>query len=223
MNPPKNDTLTIIEGLLFAEGKPLSIEKLRALLPEEHRLSVGEIRQLIEELKKLYENRGIELVEVASGYRFQIAPNVAQWLITQREEKPLRLSKAFMETLALIAYRQPITRGEIEEIRGVVVNTNIIKNLLELEWIREVGYKDVPGKPALLATTKKFLDFFNMKSLQELPPLAELQDLTELRLQEDLLESADIAQENTIDNKRAELTEIVMTHPLPRKAIVHES
>lgn len=148
--------------------------------PEPEKYTVAEIRQALSELTQDYENRGIHLVEVASGYRFQVATVVAPYVAKSLEEKPARYSRALLETLALIAYRQPITRGEIEDIRGVVVSTHIIKTLDEHEWIRVVGYKSVPGKPALYATTKFFLDHFGLKSLDELPPLAELKSMENL-------------------------------------------
>lgn len=185
MKLTKKLTSRILEAAIFAEGKPISAEKLRKILPRDQRPPLGEIRGILEDLTKHYQNRGVQLVEVASGYRFQVAEDVSEHLVEQQEEKPMRMSKAFMETLALVAYRQPITRGEIEDIRGVAVSSNIIRSLLELEWIREVGHKDVPGKPALFATTKKFLDFFNLKALGELPPLAQLQELSETRMQEE--------------------------------------
>ncbi len=170
--------LNIVEGALFASNVPLSAEALRKLVCPE--LNLGEIRALLSELEAHYAQRGIHLVQVASGYRFQIAPEVTEQLSGLLEEKSTRFSRAFMETLALIAYRQPITRGEIEEVRGVVVSTNIMKTLSELDWIRIVGHKEVPGKPALYATTKSFLDFFNLKSLEALPALADLTPLKDL-------------------------------------------
>ncbi len=185
MKVAKKLSLNIIEAALFTQNKPMSIEKIRKLLPNDARPALGEVRELVEELQKRYQKRGVELVEVASGFRFQVAQEVTEFLVETQEEKPLRLTKAFLETLALVAYRQPITRGEIEDIRGVAVSSNIIKGLLELEWIREVGHKDVPGKPALFATTKHFLDYFNLKSLEDLPPLAELEILSETRLKEE--------------------------------------
>lgn len=177
MKMSKKQLSKIIEAGIFSSDKPLSIEAISRLFPKEERLPKGELRKVMDELTKAYANRGVNLVEVASGYRFEINKDIIDCLKVTEEEKPARFTKAFLETLALIAYRQPITRGEIEDIRGVAVNTNVIKTLSELEWIREVGHKDVPGKPALLATSKKFLDFFGLKSLEELPPLTELQDL----------------------------------------------
>lgn len=187
----------VVEGLLFAASAPLSVEALSKMFPEEEKPSLGELRQVIAKLQAEYETRGINLVEVATGYRFQVAPMAVPLISKSQEEKPARYSRALLETLALIAYRQPITRGEIEDIRGVVVSTHIIKTLDEHEWIKVVGHKDVPGKPALYATTKYFLDHFGLKSLDELPPLAELKDFENLTvnnaLPEDNTESEDEA------------------------------
>lgn len=185
MKLTKKHISKLFEGALFIEGKPMSAQKLRKLLPRDQRPPLGEVREILTQLQKVYQNKGVQLVEVASGFRFQACEEVAGLLVEHQEVKPMRFSKAFMETLALVAYRQPITRGEIEDIRGVAVSTNIIKSLLELEWIREVGHKDVPGKPALFATTRKFLDFFNLKTLEDLPPLAELEELSETRMSEE--------------------------------------
>lgn len=177
MTKSKVDFTKSVEGILFASNIPLTAETISKMFSEEEQKpTLGEIRQILQDLQIAYQERGIELVEVASGYRFQVTQQVAPLIAKVQQEKPARYSRALLETLALIAYRQPITRGEIEDIRGVVVSTHIIKTLDEHEWIRVVGYKDVPGKPALYATTKYFLDHFGLKSLEELPPLAELQD-----------------------------------------------
>lgn len=174
---------TIIEAALFTAEEPLSADKLAQLFDEGARPSVPEIRAWIESIQAFYQDRGVELVEVASGFRFQAKTNTAEFLKRLWEKKPARYSRAFMETLALIAYRQPITRGEIEDVRGVSVNPQIVKTLLERNWVKIAGYRDVPGKPALLATTKEFLDYFNLKSLKELPPLSELVDFELLEQQ----------------------------------------
>lgn len=176
-----NDIINVLEAALFAANAPLSAETLKKLVCPH--LNLGEIRALLGELEAHYADRGIHLVQVASGYRFQVAPKVGSELTALFEDnKPSRFSRAFMETLALIAYRQPITRGEIEEVRGVVVSTQIMKTLTELDWVRIVGHKEVPGKPALYATTKAFLDFFNLKKLEELPALADLTELKDLNV-----------------------------------------
>jgi len=163
----------IVEGILFAASTPLSVEAIAKYFPEEKRPTLAKVRDILVALKAHYQNRGIELVEVASGFRFQVTKTAAPYLL---ENKSTRYSRALLETLALIAYRQPITRGEIEDIRGVAVSTHIIKTLDEHNWIRVVGHKEVPGKPALYATTKAFLDHFGLKRLEELPPLAPLKD-----------------------------------------------
>jgi segregation and condensation protein B len=170
----------IVEGAILAAAKPLSIDQLRELFEEHERPSAEELRVVLEDIRDHYQKRGFELREIGSGWRFQVVQDVAPWVSRLWEEKPQRYSRAVLETLALIAYRQPITRGDIEDIRGVQVASNIIKTLLERDWVRVVGHKDVPGRPALFATTRKFLDYFNLKSLDELPSLAELRDLESL-------------------------------------------
>lgn len=164
----------IIEGALMAAGgKPLAIDYLIQLLGEENKLENKELKDIINELSEDYKERGIELQEVASGYRFQVCTDLSPWVSKLWEEKPPRYSRALLETLSLIAYRQPITRAEIEDVRGVSVSTNIIRTLMEHEWIRIAGHKDVPGRPALFVTTNKFLDYFNLKSIKDLPILKE--------------------------------------------------
>lgn len=171
----------LLEAILLAAGKPMTEEQLLNLFLEEERPSAEDLRAALEELQADYAARGIELIQVASGYRFQIKPEWAIWVSRLWEEKPQKYSRALLETLALIAYRQPITRGEIEDIRGVTVSTSILKTLLEdREWIRVVGHKEVPGRPALYATTKAFLDYFGLKSLQNLPALPEIMNLETL-------------------------------------------
>jgi segregation and condensation protein B len=167
----------ILEAALLAAGRPLSLEQLGALFEEGERRDAAELREALTALQADYEGRGIELAEVSSGYRVQIRAQCAPWVSRLWDEKPGRYSRALMETLALIAYRQPITRGEIEDIRGVSVSTNIIKTLDERDWVRVVGHRDVPGRPALYATTRTFLDYFGLSSLDDLPTLAELRDL----------------------------------------------
>jgi segregation and condensation protein B len=170
----------ILEGALLAAGEPLSVQRMALLFEENERPSKEEIRAAIKSVEERCEDRGYELVQVASGYRFQVRQDLAAWVGRLWQERPARYSRALMETLSLIAYRQPITRGEIEEIRGVAVSTNIIKTLLEREWVRVVGHRDVPGRPAMYATTRQFLDYFNLKSLDQLPPLAEIKELDNL-------------------------------------------
>lgn len=170
----------IIEAAIFAAGEPLSIDKLMQLFTEEECPSKDQFREILAEIAVDYEGRGVALVEVASGYRFQARADYAMWLQRLWEKKPARYTYAFLETLALIVYKQPITRGEIEEIRGVAVNVNIMKQLQERGWIKIVGHKEVPGKPALFGTTKEFLDYFNIKKLSEMPTLADVVDLEEM-------------------------------------------
>jgi len=171
----------IIEGALLAASQPLTVDQLEKLFVEgEERPTRDELREALSELESDCAERGYELKQVASGYRFQVRQEFAHWVGRLWEEKPPRYSRATLETLALIAYRQPITRAEIEEIRGVSVSSNIIKSLTERDWIRVVGHRDVPGKPAMYGTTRGFLDYFNLKNLDELPTLAELRDLDKL-------------------------------------------
>ena len=176
LNDPR-DLASLIEAFLLASGKPQSLERLYELLEEGERPEPHVFKQALEVLGKSCSGRAFELKEVASGYRLQIREDFAPWVGRLWEERPQRYSRALLETLALIAYRQPITRGEIEDVRGVAVNSNIIRTLVEREWIRVVGYREVPGRPAMFATTKGFLDHFNLKSLDELPALAELREM----------------------------------------------
>jgi segregation and condensation protein B len=167
----------IVEAALLAAGRPLSLDQLQALFPEAEAPEKKQLREVMTELSGDYQSRGIEVTEVGSGFRIQVRAEFSSWVSKLWVERPPKYSRALLETLALIAYRQPITRGEIEDVRGVSVSTNIIKTLTEREWVRVVGHRDVPGKPALYATTKEFLDYFNLKSLNELPSLAEIRDL----------------------------------------------
>ena len=167
----------LLEAFLLASGKPQSLERLFELFEEAERPELPVFKKALEILRKSCEGRAFELREVASGYRLQIREKFSPWVGRLWEERPQRYSRAMLETMALIAYRQPITRGEIEDVRGVAVNSHIVKTLLEREWIRIVGYRDVPGKPAMFATTKVFLDHFNLKNLDDLPPLAELREM----------------------------------------------
>lgn len=167
----------IVEGALLAAGKPLAVDDLMALFDLHERPTIDAIRAALAAIAAQCEGRGFQLREVASGFRFQVIQEVAPWIARLWEEKPQRYSRALLETLALIAYRQPITRGDIEDIRGVAVASNIIKTLLERDWVRVVGHKDVPGRPAMYATTRRFLDYFNLQNLDDLPTLAEIRDL----------------------------------------------
>ncbi|CAI8779129.1 segregation and condensation protein B [Pseudomonas chlororaphis] len=176
LNEPR-ELAPLLEAFLLASGKPQSMERLFELFEEGERPDPAVFKKALTILGKSCEGRAFELKEVASGYRLQVREKFAPWVGRLWEERPQRYSRAMLETLALIAYRQPITRGEIEDVRGVAVNSQIVKTLLEREWIRVVGYRDVPGKPAMFATTKAFLDHFNLKNLDDLPPLAELREI----------------------------------------------
>jgi len=193
----------ILEAAIMASNEPLSIEKMLDLFVEEKEPPARDaVKEALGAIETECESRGVELKKVSSGYRFQARKDFAPWVSRLWEEKPARYSRALLETLVLIAYKQPITRGEIEHVRGVAVSTNIIKTLLEREWVRVVGHRDVPGKPALYATTKAFLDYFNLTSLEELPTLAEIRDLDkinpELDLQEQGLGEPEISGEEPV-------------------------
>lgn len=170
----------IIEASLLAAGSALTPERMLGLFADDDKVKPADITAAIKLLEQECENRGVELVRVASGFRYQARQDFAPWVSRLWEERPTRYSRALLETLSLIAYRQPATRGDIEQVRGVAVSSSIVKTLLEREWVRVVGHRDVPGKPALYATTKQFLDYFSLKSLDELPSLAEIKDLNNL-------------------------------------------
>lgn len=176
----KEQLSQILEAILFSAGKPLTEQQLLNLFTEEERPSLSEIRQALFNMQEYYADRGVELICLASGYQFQSRVAYGEWIGRLWEEKPSKYSRALLETLALIAYRQPITRGEIEEIRGVSISPSIFKTLLEDRgWIRVVGHRDVPGRPGLYATTKVFLDYFGLNSLEQLPALPEILALTD--------------------------------------------
>jgi segregation and condensation protein B len=163
----------IIEGALMVSHEPLTLQEIASLF-DANKPSKNEIKQIVDKLNESYKDNAFEIVLVASGYRLQVRPGYDQWLSKLNKQSSTRYSKAFLETLVIIAYKQPVTRGDIEDIRGVSVNPQIIRNMIEFEWIKVVGHKESPGKPELLATTKKFLDYFNLKSLSDLPPPSEL-------------------------------------------------
>ena len=173
----------IVEAALLAANQPLALAQLHALFPEDAPAPPGSVEAAIEHLREACADRGVELVEVASGFRYQVKADVHGWVARLWTERKTKYTRATLETLALIAYRQPITRGEIEQVRGVAVSSNIIQALEEREWIRVVGHRDVPGRPALYGTTRGFLDYFGLKRLDELPPLSELKDIGELEPQ----------------------------------------
>jgi segregation and condensation protein B len=177
---PKSEIKRIIEAVLMAADKPLSIAYLCHMLESQTKVDTMDVQNIINELTTEYNERGIELKEVASGYRFQVGVDLAPWVSKLWQEEPQRYSRALLEILALIAYKQPITRAEIESVRGVAVSTNIMRTLMEREWIKIAGHKNVPGKPALYITTNKFLDYFDLKSIKELPVLDDLKDLDKI-------------------------------------------
>jgi len=180
------DLKQIVEAALLAAGEPLSLDALQALFLKEEQPEKKALREVIEALQDDYQGRGMELMEVGSGFRINVRADYAPWVSRLWQERPARYSRALLETLALIAYRQPITRGEIEEIRGVSVSTHIMKTLLEREWVRAVGQRDVPGRPSLYATTREFLDYFGLKGLNQLPTLQEIRDLDSINRELDL-------------------------------------
>ncbi len=220
-----NELKKIIEAVIYAADEPMSLNRLMSLFPEDDHPGRDAIKTAISELQQEAAERSIELKEVGSGYRYQVRQDYAEWVSKLWEERPARYSRASLETLALIAYRQPVTRAEIEEVRGVSVSSQIIKAFIERDWVKIVGHRDVPGRPALYATTKGFLDYFNLKSLEELPSLAEIRDIdsineklelsmpgenAELAVEDDMAESTDInvADEIPAEEKKAEVDEL---------------
>ena len=191
----------IIEAILLAAGRPLTLDQMLAMFEDKERPERAELREAIKALQEDYSERGIDLVQVGGGFRIQVRETMQPWVARLWEEKPARYSRALLETLALIAYRQPITRGEIESVRGVAVSTNIMKTLLEREWVHVVGHRDVPGRPAMYGTTKQFLNYFGLKNIDGLPSLAELRDLNAIgeELQLDLAEIPGLGMESAND------------------------
>ncbi|MEE9310674.1 MAG: SMC-Scp complex subunit ScpB [Cocleimonas sp.] len=170
----------ILEAILVSAEKPLSVEKLLGFFEVEDLVNRNDVKSAIKTLQESFDDHGFELVETSSGFRFQTKEDYKQWVTQHWDEKPAKYSRALLETLALVIYRQPVTRAEIEDVRGVAVSSHIIKTLQERDWIRVVGHKEVPGRPALLGTTRQFLDYFNLKSLDEMPSLGEIQDIEKL-------------------------------------------
>ncbi len=179
----ENKLIQIIEAALLSASRPLSIEEIQRLFPADQAPSKEDIKETLNEIEDLCAKRGVELKRVSSGYRMQVKQSLSAYIAKLWEEKPQRYSKATLETLALIAYRQPITRGEIEQIRGVSVGTQLIRGILERGWIKIVGQRDVPGRPSLYATTKEFLDYFGLQHLRELPGLPDLPDVDSLDME----------------------------------------
>jgi segregation and condensation protein B len=187
MKPEKKKELkNIVEAALLAAGRPLNLDEILALFTDEERPERAEVKKALEALDEDFKDRGIEIKEVASGFRIQVRQALGPWISRLWEERPARYSRALLETMALVAYRQPITRGEIEDVRGVSVSTHIIRTLQERGWIRIVGHRDVPGHPEMFGTTKEFLDYFSLKSLDELPTLAQLRDIESINAELDL-------------------------------------
>jgi len=184
----------IVEAVLLASGKPLTLEQLLGVFGDGEKPERDQLRQAIATLQEDYAERGIELVQVASGYRMQVKQTMEPWVSRLTEEKPARYSRALLETLALVAYRQPITRGEIEDIRGVSVSSSIVKTLQEREWVRIVGHRDVPGRPAMYGTTRQFLDYFNLKGLDDLPTLMELRDIDAINVELELAMPGEVTE-----------------------------
>lgn len=205
----------IIEAALMAAGEPLSIEQLCALFDANERPQVRDVRQCLQAMATTRYGTALELKEVASGWRFQVREAYAPWVKRLFSEKPQRYSRALLETLAIIAYRQPVTRGEIEEIRGVAVSTNIMRTLQERDWIRVLGHKELPGRPAMYGTNKGFLDYFNLKSLDELPSLAELKEFDKINIDLDLSNPDHHAEPGLDPETESELEDEIPTAQLP--------
>lgn len=197
-----------VEAALLAAGRPLSVDQLQKLFDGRSEPDKSVVRQALQILVDEYEGRGITIAEVASGFRIQVKSGMAERLHKLWEERPPRYSRALFETLALVAYRQPVTRGEIEEIRGVSVSSNIVRTLLERDWVRVIGHRDVPGRPELFGTTRAFLDYFGLKKLDDLPPLADLSDWESLRVQLNLPE---VEEDQAAD--MAEVTDLPVLYP----------
>ncbi len=220
----------IIEGALLAAGKAMTVVQIADLFEENERPENSEIREALKEVAERCEDRGFELQEVASGFRYQVRQSLSPWIGRLWQERPQKYSRALLETLSLIAYRQPITRGEIEEIRGVAVSSNIIKTLHEREWIRVVGHRDVPGRPAMYATTRQFLDYFNLKNLDQLPALAEIRDLETLTAELGFTDMVEKEEETPglvvvggTDHNPNEAAEAVSEAEIPASGVAEES
>jgi segregation and condensation protein B len=206
MNMETAQLKLILEAILLAAGRPLSLDQLLATFDLHEKPERSAVREAIALLQEDYDERGIRVAEVAGGYRIQVRDTMQPWVARLWEEKPARYSRALLETLSLIAYRQPITRGEIEDVRGVAVSSSIMKTLLERDWVHVVGHRDVPGRPAMYGTTKQFLNYFSLKSLNELPSLAELRDLAAIgeELQLDLNDIPGLVTESANDETEPE-------------------
>ncbi len=198
----------IIEGLLLAAGKTLTIDHMLEIFEEHERPDVSVLKSALKSIEEDCVKRGFELKKVASGYRFQVRQELGEWISRLWEEKPPKYSRAFLETLSIMAYRQPITRGDIEKIRGVAVSSTIVRTLLDRDWIRVVGHRDVPGRPAMYATTRQFLDYFNLESLEQLPALTEIRDIEEINKGLSLDEEKPVIRVLDMPTEEQELAEI---------------
>ncbi len=203
----------ILESIIMVSETPITAAKLCALVDDEA-VTTKEVKAALNELEEDYQSRGVRLVKVASGFRFQAHEHFQPWFSKLFEEKPPRYSRALLETLAIIAYRQPVTRADVEAIRGVAVSSNIMRTLLEREWVKVVGHREVPGKPAIYATTKQFLDYFNLEKLDDLPTLAEIKDMNELLASEGSESNEGLKLEDDECHDAIEATEIKQSHPV---------
>ena len=203
----------IVEAILFAANRPMTIKQVIDIFPEIERPETIEVLGAIESITEDYRDRPIELKKVASGYRFQVRQELSRWVTRLFEEKPPRYSRALLETLAIIAYRQPVTRGEIEDIRGVSVSSGIVQTLLERDWIKVVAHKEAPGRPALFGTTKQFLDYFNITTLNDLPTLQEIQEL-DLSLDNPQYSNQEEREEQTTDEQSVFVQTLELTEDI---------
>ncbi len=194
----------VLEAILISAEKPLSVEKLLGFFQPEDLVNRNDVKKALSDLQNSFDSHGFGLIEIASGFRFQTKEEYKQWVTQHWDEKPAKYSRALLETLALIVYRQPITRAEIEDIRGVAVSSHIVKTLQERDWIRVVGHKEVPGRPSLLGTTRQFLDYFNLKSLDEMPSLSEIQDIDKLYPELDLKLKEEFDLEDDLQNDQVD-------------------
>ncbi len=213
----------IVEGALLAAGRSLNLDDLQALFEESVRPDKGALKKAVDALREEYASRGIEIKETSSGFRIQVKQQYAEWVSRLWEERPTRYSRALLETLALVAYRQPITRAEIEDVRGVSVSTSIVRTLQERDWIRVVGHRDVPGRPAMYGTTKTFLDYFGLKSLDELPTLAELRDIDSINVELDLKEHGGEAERKETGDDSGMPVEVAMADEVDDAGVTDES
>jgi segregation and condensation protein B len=211
MSEPNTELKNIVEAALLVAGQPLTIDKMLAMFPEGSRPAREDIRAVLDALAAEYTARGVELRQIGSGWRIQTREKYAEYVARLLEERPQRYTRALLETLAIIAYRQPVTRGEIEHIRGVSVSTDIVRTLTERGWIKEVGRRDVPGRPALLGTTREFLEHFNLRSLEDMPPLAELRSLEEVGAELERREISPAAPDRDAPGTPSDLTDTIET------------